>query len=84
MVTVDVSIPLPSRDPIWLCLSANMMDGSDIDVTEMVRLTLRDDEIVTPWRLTELTGLQGVKSWSYLTKTLEYNKITSSGIVNGL
>lgn len=84
IVTTDVSIPLPTRDPIWLSINANMLDGPDQDVTEIVRPVLREDENVTPWRLTEITELKNVRSWSYLTKTLEYTEIPSYGVTNGL
>ena len=84
MTTTDVSVPLPTRDPNWIYVSANMMDGTEEDVTDRVRLILREDELVTPWRLTEITELKGVESWTYLTKTLEYNKIPSHGVANGL
>ena len=83
VIMADVSIPLPTRDPLWLSINANMLDGTDEDVTERVKLILREDEIVTPWRLVEITGLKA-QSWSYLTKTLEYNIIPSHGVNNGL
>lgn len=83
VIMADVSVPLPTRDPIWLSINANMFDGTDEDVTDRVKLILREDEIVTPWRLVEVTGVKA-KSWSYLTKTLEYNIIPSHGINNGL
>ena len=84
IVRPEVSIPLQTRDPFWLSINANMFDGVEEDVTEKVKCVLREDECVTPWRLTEITGLKGVESWSYLTKTLEYNKIPSHGVINGL
>ena len=84
IVKVDVSVPLPTRDALWLSINANMVDGEDQDVTDRVRHILREDENVTPWRLTEITELKGVKSWSYLTKTLEYTEIPSYGVTNGL
>ena len=79
----DVSVPLPTRDPSWLSINANLLDGTDEDVTDRVKLTLREDEVVTPWRLVEITGITP-QSWSYLTKTLEYNIIPSHGVNNGL
>ena len=84
LVKIDISIPLPTRDPYWLCLNANMIDGTEEDVTDRIRLVLREDELVTPWKLTEITQLKNVQSWSYLTKTLEYNIIPSHGVNNGL
>ena len=83
VIMADVSVPLPTRDPIWLSINANMFDGTDEDVTERVKLTLQEHELVTPWRLVEITGLKA-QSWSYLTKTLEYNIIPSHGVNNGL
>ena len=83
ILNMNVSVPLPIRDPIWLSINANMFDGTDEDVTDRVKLTLREDELVTPWRLVEITGLKA-QSWSYLTKTLEYNIIPSQGVNNGL
>lgn len=83
VLKTDVSVPLPTRDPIWLSINANMFDGTDEDVTHRVRLAFREDELITPWRLVEITGLKP-QSWSYLTKTLEYNIIPSHGVNNGL
>jgi len=80
----EVSVPLPTRDPLWLSINANMFDGTEEDVTDRVRLVLKEDDMVMPWKLTEITELKNVESWSYLTKTLEYNKIPSHGIANGL
>jgi len=84
MTRVEVSVPLPTRDPLWLSINANMFDGTEEDVTDRVRLVLKEDEMIMPWKLTEITELKNVESWSYLTKTLEYNKIPSHGIANGL
>ena len=84
IVNAEVSIPISSRDPNWLSVNASMVDGTEQDVTEQVKPILKFDELVTPWRLTEITELKGVESWSYLTKTLEYNKIPSHGVINGL
>jgi len=83
ILNTDVSVPLRTRDPIWLSITANMFDETDEDVTERVKLTLREDELITPWKLVEITGIKP-KSWSYLTKTLEYNIIPSYGVNNGL
>ena len=83
ILNTDVSVPLRTRDPIWLSITANMFDETDEDVTERVKLTLREDELITPWKLVEITGLKA-KSWSYLTKMLEYNIIPSYGVNNGL
>jgi hypothetical protein len=83
ILKTDISVPLPTRDPVWLSITANKFDGTDEDITDRVRLVLREDEVVTPWRLVEITGLTA-KSWSYLTKTLEYNIIPSHGVNNGL
>ena len=84
LAKAEVPIPLPTHDALWLSLNANMVDGTEQDVTEQVKPILKVDELVTPWRLTEITELKGVESWSYLTKTLEYNKIPSHGVINGL
>ena len=84
ILKTEVSIPLQTRDPLWLSINANMCDGTEEDVTDRVRPFLKEDEYVTPWKLTEITALTGVESWSYLTKTLEYNIIPSHGVNNGL
>ena len=84
ILKTEVSVPLPTRDPLWLSINATMRDGTEEDVTDRVRPFLKEDESVTPWKLTEITGLTGVESWSYLTKTLEYNIIPSHGVNNGL
>lgn len=61
-----------------------MSDGSTIDVTECVRDTFRHDVVLTPQILEGATRLDSVEGWYYLTKTLEYNKIPTEGVVNGL
>ena len=72
------------RDSDWLSVDANMLDGTTQDITETVRDCMRHDALITPEVLERITQIENVASWGYLTKTLEYNKIPTEGVVNGL
>jgi hypothetical protein len=58
--------------------------GQTIDVTSLVKYTFHPDIVLTPDILAQGLSMSNVRSWYYLTKTLEYNKIPDEGIVNGL
>jgi hypothetical protein len=80
----DFSKPIQLRDSKWLYVDATFHDGTTLDVTEILRDTARHDMMFTPAKLSEMTNLTDVKNWGYLTTTLDYNKITTEGVVNGL
>ena len=75
--------PIETREATWLYVDANV-NGDTHDVTERVRDYVRSDTILTPQLLESITRMEGVQSWGYLTKSLEYNKIPAEGVVNGL
>lgn len=77
-------IQMNVHESSWLSVDATMLDGSTQDVTDTVRNCLRHDAVITPDILERITRLENVESWAYLTQTLEYNKITAEGVVNGL
>jgi hypothetical protein len=62
-----------------------MLDGTAQDITDTVREKLNHNVLITPEILEQITRIDdNVESWTYLTKTLEYNKIPAEGVVNGL
>lgn len=84
MMNEDYSKPMETRDSTWMSLSAVYADGNMIDVTETAMDVLRKDAILTPDYLEMSLRMTGVQDWFYLTKSLEYTKIPTEGVLNGL
>jgi hypothetical protein len=68
----------------WMMVDATLKDGGYMDVTDQIRNIVRSDALLTPEFLEKTLRIENVAYWSYLTQTLEYNKIPPEGIVNGL
>jgi hypothetical protein len=82
--STDYSKPMEVNDSKWLMVDAKLVDGTTIDVTEQIRDVIRSDAILTHEFLEKALRISPVESWNYLTKTLEYNKIPTQGVLNGL
>ena len=80
----EARVEMNVRESTWLSVDATMLDGTTQDITDTVREGLNHNDLITPEILEKITRLDNVESWAYLTKTLEYNKITAEGVVNGL
>jgi len=95
--TLDIVIPPPEYP--WVYISAFWSDNFEEDVTDIVNEKVTPNEILTPARLVEMTGLTeeqetGVDSititrqvirWEYMdSETFEVREITSDGLVNAV
>lgn len=80
----DNSKPIEIQNAHWLSVDAYMEDGSTIDVTDQIRNIYRSDALLYPSHLENALRMDDVVDWYYLTQTLEYNKIPTEGVLNGL
>jgi len=80
----DNSSDIKKYDAEWLSVDAVLSDSTIVDVTDRIRNIIRNDAILTPTFLERCLRMENVIDWYYLTKTLEYNKITAKGVLNGL
>ena len=80
----DYSVDMKKHECEWLCVEAVLSDASIVDVTDMIRNIIRNDATLTPIFLEQSLRMENVVDWYYLTKTLEYNKIDTTGVLNGL
>lgn len=80
----EYSKPIERQKSQWLSVHAELEDGNTIDVTDKIRNIYRDDALLVPWELKNALRMEDVSNWYYLTQTLEYNKIRTEGVLNGL
>jgi len=95
--TFDIVIPPPYYP--WVYISAVWDDGEEEDVTEIVTEKALPDELLTPARLTDISGLveehttgedsvtssRRIVRWEYMdSQTFEVREITSDGLVNAV
>ena len=95
--TFDIVIPPPSHP--WVYISAVWNDDEEEDLTEVVTEKVMPDELLTPARLLEITGLteehttgedsvtssRRIVRWEYMdSQTFEVREITSDGLVNAV
>jgi hypothetical protein len=95
--TLDIVIPPPSHP--WVYITAVWNDEEEEDVTAIITEKVTPDEVLTPARLLEITGLveehttgedsvttsRRVVRWEYMdSQTFEVGEITSEGLVNAV
>jgi hypothetical protein len=95
--TLDIVVPPPTHP--WVYITAVWSDEEEEDVTAIVTEKVTPDEVLTPERLLEITGLieehttgedsvttsRRVVKWEYMnSQTFEVGEITSEGLVNAV
>jgi hypothetical protein len=95
--TLDIEFPLP--DHPWVYISAIWNDESEDDVTDIITEKVTPNEVLTPTRLLEMSGLvethetgldsvtqsRRIVKWEYMnSQTFEVCEITSDGLVNAV
>ena len=91
------TIRLPPPPHPWVYLCAIWNDGKEENVTEVVEAAVTPNEVLTPARLLEMSGLtedsltgedthtRRVDHWEYMdSQTFEVRKITPDGLVNAV
>ena len=85
--TLDIVFSPPPHP--WVYITATWSDGKEEDVTDIVTPKVAPDELLTPARLLEISGLvedsRQVVRWEYMSsQTFEVSEITSEGLVNAV
>lgn len=92
--TLDIVFSPPSYP--WVYVSAVWSDGEEEDVTDIITPKVLPDELLTPARLLEISGLveehnsddettRRVVRWEYMSsQTFEVSEITSEGLLNAV
>ena len=72
----------PPKHP-WIYIAAVMNESTEIEVTKIVDSVVTPSELLTPARLSEITGIATAIRWEYLSiSTFEVQTISSEGLVN--
>jgi len=78
---LEIEIPDPKHP--WIYISAIIEDAPEVDVTTIVENEVKPEEVLTPERLSEITGIKNAVRWEYLSiSTFEIQTISSEGLVN--
>ncbi len=66
----------------WLWIGVETEQGKIITLTEIVDSSIEYGDVVSPYFLESLTGIQNAKRWSYLnSKTFREEEIPTEGLV---
>lgn len=84
ILSEDHSEPIKVPEAEWLSLSAMYPDGTVVDVTDKVKDLFDKKTKLTPDLLEISLNTDRALDWFYLTKTFDYNKIPTEGVLNGL
>jgi hypothetical protein len=77
----EIEIPRPSFP--WVYVAAIEEDDIEVDVTTLVETAVKPGEILTPDKLSEITGIKNAIRWEFLNvSTFEVETISSDGLVN--
>jgi hypothetical protein len=78
---LEIEIPEPKYP--WVYIAAVIQDDTESDVTTLVETAVKPGEVLTPDRLSEITGITNAIRWEYLSmSTFEVQVISSEGLVN--
>lgn len=92
--TLDINMPEPTHP--WVYIVAVWNDKDEEDITDIITEKVTPNEVLTPARLLELSGLveeissgdsssRRVTKWEYMdSQTFEVREITSDGLVNAI
>jgi hypothetical protein len=92
--TFDIHLPDPTHP--WVYITAVWNDNEEEDITDIITSKVTSNEVLTPARLLELSGLveeiasendspHRVMKWEYMdSQTFEVREITSDGLVNAI
>lgn len=78
---LEIEIPNPKHP--WVYIAAIVEGNQEVDVTMIIDNAVKPDEVLTPDRLSEITGIKNAIRWEYLSiSTFEVQTISSEGLVN--
>ena len=92
--TLDIIFSPPTHP--WVYITAVWSDGEEEDVTDIISPKVVPNELITPSRLLEVSGLieehsngeessRSIVRWEYMSsETFEVCEITSEGLVNAV